>query len=48
MGYRLFRIIQTHFAVAFRVVAPIFANFDEEEEVDGLFQDFGEFLAGGH
>src|ERR1700712_4749232 len=31
------RIFQAHFAVAFGVVAPLFADFDEEEQVDGDF-----------
>src|SRR5690606_1850335 len=37
---------ETHFAVAFWIIGPLFADFDEEEEVDRHLVHFHEFAAG--
>src|SRR5262245_53118700 len=39
-------ITQTHLAVAFRVVLPVVPHLDEQEEMHGLLEHMGQFLAG--
>src|SRR5690606_9612217 len=43
----LVRELQSHLAIALRVVAPVLANLHEQEQVHGLLEDFADLPASG-